>query len=132
MPLEILLPLVVLGISGIVLLIRLLRPTPDLRFDDTEVATVMWNHRNHDAPAIATHLNMAGSHALIETAKGCGLLWSFGADPVSRLLDHPFDLVEAGLHVQINTHDFTAPVIDIGFSDAAEQAEWVELLKAKS
>ena len=129
MPLSILLPLVVFGIAGIVLLIRLMRPTPPLIFTDEGHARAIWDHRNHDAPSTEIILNSAKTHALIETASGPGLLWSFGVDPVTRLLDHPFDLKDIKTGLRIVTHDFTAPNIDIPLPEATSRRRWTAILE---
>lgn len=131
MPLEILLPMVVIGITGVVLLIRWLRPTPDFRLDNNDKVANIWNHRNVDVAAKTVHLNAARTHALIETAQGFGLVWVFGADPVTRLLDHPFEVAPSSTGLRIQTHDFTAPRIDVVLS-GGEITRWGEILKARS
>ena len=128
MPLEILLPLVIAGIVGGVGLVWLLQPTPPLVFTAREQAAEIWNRRNPDAPARSVHLNPAGSHALVETATGPGILWSFGADPVNRLLTPDCDIRETNGGLRITTHDFTAPRIDIPL-DSTERRHWLDLLK---
>lgn len=128
MPLTVLLPLVVFGIGGIVVLIRLMRPTPVLAIDGEDSARRIWNHRNHETPAEKLLINPAHSHALIETGAGPGILWAFGADPVTRLLNHPFDCQETRHGLRIVTHDFTAPAIDIPLPQDL-RAGWLDLLK---
>ncbi len=128
MPLEILLPIVVVGITCIVLLIRWLRPTPEFRLHDTDQAAEIWNHRNHDIVAGAVHLNVARTHALIETGGGIGLVWVFGADPVTRLLDQPVVFKSRGNGLSIQTRDFTAPRVDV-MLDGAEITHWTDILR---
>jgi hypothetical protein len=127
-PLEILLPMVVIGITGVVLLIRWLRPTPDLKLSDARQVAEIWTRRNPDIAVGAVHINGAQSHALVETAQGVGLVWVFGADPVTRLLDHPFDLEKNASGLRIRTHDFTAPHIDLALN-ATEITRWSDILR---
>jgi hypothetical protein len=129
-PLEILLPMVVIGITGVVLLIRWLRPTPDFRLTDAQQVAEIWTHRNPDIANGEVHLNAARSHALVETAQGVGLVWVFGADPVTRLLDQPIKVAPSGNGLRIETRDFTAPRIDITL-DGGELSRWSEILKVK-
>jgi hypothetical protein len=126
-PLEILLPMVVIGITGVVLLIRWLHPTPDYRLADQDQVAKIWNHRNVEVAARAVHLNTEHSHALVETDQGVGVVWVFGADPVTRLLDQPFDLEPSGNGLRIQTNDFTAPHIDLAL-DGAEIDRWHNIL----
>jgi len=129
-PLEILLPMVVIGIICIVLLIHWMRPTPEFRLEDRKQVADIWAHRNPENTASTIHLNGARSHALIETAQGFGLVWVFGADPVTRLLDQPFELEASGSGLRILTHDFTAPRVDIVL-DTAEITRWSDILRPK-
>jgi len=129
-PLEILLPLVILGIVGAVILIGLLRLTPDLVIETPDQAAALWAHFNPDIPAGTVHLNANRSHALIETPKGLGVVWSFGADPVTRLLHKGWSMTETAKGVRLITHDFTAPVIDIPLPHEVQRKEWRVLLES--
>lgn len=113
MPLSILLPLVIFGITGIVVLVRALRPTPPLLFLSAQQAAQVWDHRNHPANAQKVHLIPDNTCALVETASGPGLLWSFGVDPVTRLLNKHYVCSETQHGISIQTHNFTAPKINI-------------------
>ena len=128
MPLTILLPLVVFGIAGIVLMIRLLHPTPPLLFDTVEEVQRLWDHRNHNAKARQTHINPDRTCALVETDAGVGLVWSFGVDPVTRLLSDPFEVSETPAGLRLETGDFTAPTIDIALTSDEDRAKWRALL----
>jgi len=130
MPLDILLPMVVIGIAGLGLLIRLLRPTPAFCLTSPERARDIWNHRNPRHPAGEIHLNRAGTVALIKTPAGDGLLWSFGADPVTRLFVSPPVCHETGSGLRIITGDFTAPKITIPLPDPDERHLWRRVLEA--
>ncbi|NOX39505.1 MAG: hypothetical protein GXP05_03055 [Alphaproteobacteria bacterium] len=130
MPLQVLLPLVVIGITAIVLLIRAMRPTPPLTFATTDQAKAVWDHRNHDHEATRAHLNLAQTHALIETRQGIGLLWSFGVDPVTRHFRPPVACRQTTKGLRLVTHDFTAPIIDIPLTDRDIRTTWQQLLTA--
>lgn len=129
MPLPILLPLVVFGIGGIVILIRWMRPTAPLVLTE-ETAIAVWGHRNPELPAKRIHLNTIGSHGLVDTENGPGLVWVFGADPVTRVLDHPIKCTKTDLGLRLHLSDFTVPAIDIPLRDGVEKAEWAKLLGA--
>jgi len=128
-PLAILLPLVVLGISAIVLLVRALKPTPPLVFSDPDMAREIWNHRRPNTPAQEVLLNFAGTHALVQTEEGTGILWSFGADPVARLLSASANWRQQGDVLTVRTGDFTAPKIKISLKEPSERTRWTSLLK---
>ncbi len=129
MPLNILLPIVVIGIGGITLLILLLRPTPSLGFPTPDAAVQTWNRRNPLHPARRAIPNPAGTHALIMTDTVPGLLWSMGADPVTRLLDMPLRVKETGKGLVVQTADFTAPRIAIPLPDGKARRQWRALLE---
>ncbi len=131
MPLSILLPLVVFGIIGAVLLIRWLRPTPLLVLESPEDTARLWDHFNPDQPAGHVQLNSTRSHALVETDAGLGVVWSFGADPVTRPLQRGFRVESTAAGVRIRTGDFTAPVIDIPLPHDVQRKEWRVLLESK-
>ncbi|MCB1366483.1 MAG: hypothetical protein KDK00_01860 [Rhodobacteraceae bacterium] len=128
MPLTLLLVFVVLGIAGIFLLIRALHPTPDLTFGDAAQASAIWDRQNPDMPARSLHIAPGGGHVLVETDAGPGLLWAFGADPVSRLFDTAPQLVDTGQGLTLITHDFTAPKVTIPLADPASRAAWAAIL----
>jgi len=127
--LNILLPVVIAGIIGITLLILLLRPTPRLIFATADEAIAAWNHRNPFHPATRAMVNPAGTHALIVTESGPGLLWSMGADPVTRLLDMPFRLAEHDKGLVVRMDDVTAPKITIPLHEADLRRNWRTLLE---
>lgn len=128
MPLQVLLPLVVIGIAAIVLLIRAMRPTPQLTFASPAQAKDIWNHRNHDCEATGARLNNAQTHALIQTRQGVGLLWAFGADPVTRHFRPPVACRQTSKGLRLVTHDFTAPLIDIPLTDEKNRYAWLQIL----
>mgnify|MGYP006928173291 CR=1 FL=1 len=131
MPLSILLPFVVFGILGAVLLIKWLRPTPTLMLDSPEQARALWEHFNADVAVEAVHLASTRLHALVETKAGLGIVWSFGADPVTRALGKHYTVENIAGGVRIKTGDFTAPVIDVPLPHDVQRKEWRVLLESK-
>lgn len=131
MPLTILLPFVVFGILGAVLLINWLKPTPPLMLANPDQALAIWQHFNPDLPASAVYVNSSRTHAIAETAKGLGVIWAMGADPVTRLLAPGYTVRETARGVRLTTHDFTAPYIDIPLPHAVQRKEWRVLLESK-
>jgi|GEM_PF-2949608 len=129
MPLNILLPMVVLGIAGLVLLVRLLRPTPPLTLANRKAARALWDHRNPENPARAIHLSRSRNAALIETDTAAGLLWSMGCDPVTRLFHTAPDCHETDKTLIVRTGDFTAPKITIALPDPTERRRWRSVLE---
>lgn len=127
MPLSVLLPLVVVGITLIVVLVRLLAPTPPCRFATPDEAIAVWDRRHPDLPASAARLADDGAAALVETAGGAGLVWTLGADPVTRLA-HGFTAREAADGLRLALHDFTAPNVRVHLADAADRAHWMTRL----
>lgn len=84
MPLEILLPIVILGISGIVILTHILGYSRRFTITDETTAIREWHH--HWPEDRVLHLRIAddGLSALVITTRGAGLLRSFGADTVAH------------------------------------------------
>lgn len=132
MPLYILVPMVVFGVSGMVLLIWLLRPTNAFQMSGPEQAIEVWNHFNYENQASEARLNDDGSFALVTTGKGTGLVWSFGTDPLTRTFRKKAEIVADASGLHINTSDFTAPILHIPLSAANERAEWVDKIKGKA
>jgi len=130
-PLGVLLPMVVLGIMGLALLIRVLRPTPPLRFSSPEVARNIWDRRNPDDPACDVQLDAAESAALITTRTGAGLLWSMGADPVARRFQSRCVCVETRTGLVVKTGDFTAPKIRLVLPDRDVRRRWCQILEGQ-
>ena len=127
MPLSVLLPLVVLGIAGIVLLVLWLRPTPPLVMTE-DSALEIWNHRNPLAPADRVDLHPTGRFALVHTPAGPGLVWAMGADPVTRLLQPPPRVRTTPRALKLKLQDVTASAVTIPFDDPATRDRWLALL----
>ncbi|GAA6191735.1 hypothetical protein DS909_20590 [Phaeobacter gallaeciensis] len=108
MPLEILLILVVGGISVTALLLHLSGRSNRRVMQTEEDVTAEWLRQFPDDFVQGVIVSLDGHSALVQTETGLGLLWSHGADTVGRhLLD--YDLVDRPEGFQIYFHDFAAP-----------------------
>jgi len=127
MPLELLIALVVLGISGIAAMLHLTGRS-DRRVMDMSAARAAWlRHFPEDAPHQMT-LAANGQAALVETARGLGVLWSFGADTVGRYVDGArLDDTRHGLRLRLP--DYAAPRVLLRLT-AEERPLWRQKLEA--
>ncbi|QYX57506.1 hypothetical protein K1T73_03660 [Roseovarius sp. SCSIO 43702] len=87
MPLEILVPMVVLGIAGIAFLLHMLNLTDSRRLGDDDAVRAAWEREFPERPARSVTRSTTGRAALVETEHGRGLVWCMGADTVVRALD---------------------------------------------
>ena len=91
MPLHILLILVAGGIAGIALVLHLLGLTNPRVLDLTDLRTEWLRHYPDDTfnaeTSIDVMLNISGTHGLLRSDQGYGLIWTMGADTVGRRLD---------------------------------------------
>lgn len=127
MPLSILLPMVVLGIAGIAVLLHVLGLSRPALLADAGVARAAWlDEFPTDAPTRITlsHDNRA---ALVETAKGAGIVWPMGADTTARYLTDA-QITRTATGLRINLPDYTAPRIDVTL-DTSEANRWPALLE---
>ena len=125
MPLEILLVLVVGGITGITVLLHLSGKSR-LRALTPESAQSEWLRHAPDDAIIDVTVAHDQRSALIRTETGNGLLWSFGADTVARrLLD--FDWIEHPEGFEFQFHDFATPKVIIHL-DEFERPHWQHLM----
>lgn len=125
MPLEILLVLVIGGISAIAILLHL-SGRSDRRVMLPEDARAQWHRHFPDDIIVDVTVSHDGHAAIIRTEQGPGLLWSLGADTVGRhLLD--YDLIEQTDGFRVMFHDFTAPQVTLHLSPD-EQRRWKNML----
>lgn len=124
MPLSILLPLVVFGILLIVVLVRLMSPTPVLVLRSEPEAFAIWDRRHPDLPAHSALLDAGGRFAHVETDAGRGLIWTLGVDPVTRLLPETLRVSDTSKGLALDIGDFTAPRINLEIAGLAERAAW--------
>ena len=128
MPLEILLILVVGGISGITVILHLLGLTSPRRLRDAEDARAAWLREfPYDTPTQVT-LSADQRAALISTRAGRGLVWCIGADTVARPLSG-CDLSDTKSGLRVDFHDFGTPHAAITLPDADRQT-WRDLMRA--
>ncbi len=127
MPLNILVPMVVLGIAGIALLLHVLGLSRRKLFGDVAEARAAWlDEFPEDVP---TRVVLSHDHraALVDTEKGHGIVWPMGADSTARYLDGAtVACTTTGLRIDLP--DYTAPRIDLAL-DAEEVARWPALME---
>ncbi len=125
MSLNILLILVVGGITLIAVLLHFLGKSRLTVLSDEDARTAWHRHFPDDEihDLVVAH---DGHAALVQTGQGPGLLWSFGADTVARHL-RDYDLIEEPDHLKIVFHDFTAPQVILHLS-ASERPAWQEMM----
>lgn len=122
MPLGLLVLLVVAGIAGIALLLHLTGHSRAFEIADETTARREWLRHCPDEDVRAVLIAANRRAALVETDRGRGLLWSFGADTVAQ----SFDRVEVtdrpdGLILRLGS--FTAPAVRLSLSPE-ERAAW--------
>ena len=126
MPLEIMGPMVVLGIAGIALLLHLTGQTAPMRLQTEEDAHRAWlREHGEDAPGIIL-VAADGRAALLRLASGAlGLVTAMGADPSARYLTGAsWETTTKGLRIRLP--DFAAPRFDIALSED-DRAAWLAL-----
>jgi len=127
MPLEILLILVVGGISVTALLLHLSGRSNRRVMQTEEDVTAEWLRQFPDDFVQGVIVSLDRHSALVQTETGLGLLWSHGADTVGRhLLD--YDLVDRPEGFQIYFHDFAAPQALLNLSPE-ECKTWKNLME---
>lgn len=132
MPLELLLILVVGGISAIALLLHLSgRSKPKVMTEPQ--ARDAWMRQFPESPIADLTLARDGHAALIQTADDSaplGLVWSFGADTVARFLeDAKLSPCKKGLHLHLA--DFSAPAVQLHL-DQPEAMHWQGMIEGAS
>ena len=118
MPLSILLPMVVTGIAGIVVLLHLLGLSRTATLTDEAAAERAW---------LREFLCQNRTAALIETAQGRGLVWPMGADTTARYL-RGARITRTATGLCITLPDYTAPRIRLHLA-AQEADQWPAYLK---
>ncbi len=127
MPLEILLPMVILGIAGITVLLHLLGLSRPVLLANQSAARAAWLDEFPDDPPDRITLSQDHRAALIQTVQGVGVVWPMGADTTARyLIDAQITLTAKGLRIDLP--DYTAPRINLTL-DTAEADLWPTLLE---
>lgn len=127
MPPSVLLPLVVFGITGIVLLVHLTGNSAPLLFRDESQAKAAWVRHFPDLPAATAHISDDLRAALIDTGGGAGITWSLGADSTARMLTPACMLKPTKKGLLIHFHDFTAPNLKIALDNDQARQDWISL-----
>ncbi|MEI4196124.1 hypothetical protein [Roseovarius sp. E0-M6] len=130
MPLEILLPLVVMGIAGIAFTLHFLGLTDGPGLSSDDAARKAWAREFPDAPATNVARSITGRAALVETGDRLGIVWRFGADTTAR------DLEGAEAQVQNDTlilllPDYGARRIKLHLAPGEAEA-WAETIGQKT
>ena len=127
MPLSILLPMVVTGIAGIVVLLHLLGLSRTATLTDEAAAERAWLREFPDDRPTRIILCQNRTAALIETAQGRGLVWPMGADTTARYL-RGARITRNATGLCITLPDYTAPRIRLHLA-AQEADQWPAYLK---
>lgn len=127
MPLEILVVMVVGGISAIAVALHLLGKSARVMLTE-ESARAAWARQFPDCPVKSVSLSADAHAALLCTAEGQGLVWALGADTAARSLKGAhLDATDNGLSIRFD--DFTAPKVGVALSPAERKA-WRETVNA--
>ena len=125
MPLGLLALLVVFGIGGIVLLVHLTGGSASARLADDAAVHSAWAEDWPEEPVFDVERNAAGTAALVRTTDAEGLIWTFGADTVSRKLEpgaiRALRPVEDALEVRFAAFDCPAVTLPL---TRAELPDW--------
>ncbi|MEM9010307.1 MAG: hypothetical protein AAGE18_03715 [Pseudomonadota bacterium] len=128
MPLELLAPLVVLGVAIVVLAVHVSGGSRPLSLATEAAVRAAWAEAEPDRPLSEVLPCPDGRAAVVIDGAGVpALLWTLGADPVVREL-HPGVLravEERREAIRLYLDDFAAPVVEIGVPDTAVRAVWI-------
>lgn len=129
MPLTLLLPLVVGGIIGIVLLVHVTRDRRPARLPDRDTLERLWRETAPDQRA-SIILAKDGCSALVsDDGEALGLFWLVGGDPVVRTLS-PGSLravIPTDTGLTLHLASFDAPTVRLALS-TRERDRWAPLL----
>lgn len=130
MPLEILLVLVVGGITGIAILSHSLGLSKRRAFQSADDAQAAWQREYPSSSVTDIILSQSGYAALIQTRRSIGVVWTMGDDTCARILRSPkIARVKTGLRLRLA--DYAAPVIKLELS-TEETALWAAKLEGQS
>ena len=129
MPLDILAPLVVVAMVGIAAILHMsgMSRVDVLTLDR---ANEDWIGQYPDLTPQKVTLSSNAMAALVETVRGPGLIWVFGADTVARMFSQTPAISETTSGFILGTGDFTAPRVNVELTDEAERARWVAVLSS--
>ena len=112
MPLSVLIPMVVFGIAGIVVILHLLGLTAPASLPDAAAARRAWLREFPDLAPTRISLARDRRAALIETDDGPGVVWTVGADTTARRLTRA-DVSHLDNRLDLRLGDFTAPRVQL-------------------
>ncbi|MEX5599919.1 hypothetical protein [Pseudophaeobacter sp. C1-32P7] len=125
MPLEILLIMVIGGVSAVAAILHLSGRSEQTVLS-VEDARAEWHRHFPDDVILQVLIAENGHAALVQTEGGTGLLWAFGADTVARhLID--FDVFETGTGLRLEFHDFGTPGVSLSLAPH-ERADWQQMM----
>ena len=112
MPLELLVILVVGGITGIAALTWAFGFSKPFEFQTDNDAKMAWLRAHPGDDIHSVRISSDRRAALIGSAKGIGLVWSFGADTTARLLDD-ISIQDAPDGLDFRLEEYTAPRLKV-------------------
>ena len=128
MPLDVMIPMVVLGIAGIGVLTYLLGWSKAVTFAAPEDAMRAWAENFPDGPAPTSAVVASdGRAALVETEDGPGLIWAMGQDCAARLLTAA-DVAPTKTGLRVDFHDFGTPPVRVVLTGARDADAWRAIL----
>ncbi|MEO3417017.1 hypothetical protein AAFO92_20375 [Roseovarius sp. CAU 1744] len=130
MPLTILLPMVIVGIAGIVLLLHVFGLSRAARLENEASARAAWLREFPDEVPERVIICRSGSAALVQLTAGFGVVWPMGADTTARHLTGA-RVSRTGGGVAIDLPDYTAPRIHLAL-DPQETADWSRLIEGST
>ncbi len=125
MPLDLLLIMVVGGVSLVALILHLTGRSAQTVLS-AEDARTAWHRHFPDDEVHQVMVSEDRHAALVQTSVATGLLWSFGADTVARhLID--FDVMETDHGLRVEFHDFGTPGVSLAL-EPRERERWQQLM----
>lgn len=129
MSLSVLLPMVVLGVSGVVYLTYLMGFSKEAELTKAAASTA-WLREFTEDSVRSVDVSQCGRAALIDAASGPGIVWVMGQDTTARPLnDVHTEQTNVGLTLYL--HDFTAPRIRLKLT-SEEATNWRARLESVS
>ena len=122
MTLGLLVLLVIAGIGGIAVLLHLTGHSRPFEIDSEATARREWQRHCPDDDVRAVLIGANRRAALVETARGRGLLWSFGADTTAQQIDR-VEVTDRPDGLILRIGSFTAPAVRLRLSPE-ERALW--------
>ncbi len=92
---------------------------------DSGTARAAWSAEHPDAEIARVVLSDDGRAALLRLLDGGrGLVWTFGADVVTRILDERTTITSREDRLIIDFHDAALPRLTLPFADVRAQNDW--------